>query len=187
MSDSQMSPETRKFPVLVLGVGLLVGLIMGYFAGRAHLKYEIQNAFGAVFGGGERSKKAAGTSRALGGLRAYSNAQSIYQTKHKRYGSLQELAESAGLDSLIAQSSKPIGQSYAGYWYDDTFTGTDMKHEYQCVLVPTNPEVGTTIYLTNQTGNIYTKEEPKVPAHGINGKVPQLELDDRTKWSRPDA
>jgi prepilin-type N-terminal cleavage/methylation domain-containing protein len=102
------------------------------------------------------SKKAAATTRALGGLRAYLNAQAIYQTKRKTYGVLDDLVTLGGLDTLIGAAISATVPGYAGYWFDDTGSA-NLKYNYQCLCTPQTGDVGTTIYLTNETGNIYSR------------------------------
>ena len=126
------------------------------------------------------------TTGALGGLRAYLNAQSIYESKFKVYGSLRAL-EITGLDPLVLQATAANSPLYAGYWFDDSFTGVNLSQDYQCICTPAAPGGGTQIWLTNESGNIYFRECTTIPNHGITRKIPQAELDVTSKWIRSEG
>jgi type IV pilus assembly protein PilA len=137
------------------------------------------------------SKKAAATTRALGGLRAYLNAQAIYQTKRKSYGALADLDSLGGLDTLIVAANSATGPAYAGYWFDDAGSA-NLKYNYQCICTPQTGDVGTTVFLTNATGLIYASFTDLADTHaGDHGlgttPVPPPDLADISKWLRTDG
>jgi hypothetical protein len=123
--------------------------------------------------------------RAKGGLSAYAVAQENFRDTYNTYGALSLLAKKTGLDSMIARANSPkTTTTYAGYWFDDAFSGVNFQSDYQCVITPRDKNVGSHIYLTNASGNIYVREITTVPQHGVIAKVSQAELDDPEKWTK---
>jgi hypothetical protein len=115
-------------------------------------------------------------------LKKYEKAQSVYRETFGVYGSMSQLAASARLDPVIANSSSPTNTSFWGHWFDDTFEGLDLRHQFQCIVAPININAGSTIFLINEEGKIYLKEVSTAPDHGVTARITPAELQNSASW-----
>ncbi len=129
-------------------VAALLGILIGYFAGREHLKYEMRSAFESAAEGISES-----LSLAFGG-----NAETDHEQKESG-GKRQQDREDPAKAAYIAEHLElyDVSAEYKDSRFDGTVPGVTFKIRNDGERSLDNVEV--TIYFKNERGNVISEED----------------------------